>query len=71
MSICPRCGTTFECGMADTSASGEPCWCTRLPPLPPDAYLPAKDNPASSRCFCPYCLHALAAATALAKPDDR
>lgn len=71
MSICPRCGTAFECGMADAAASGEPCWCTRLPSLPSNAYWPTGDAPANSQCFCPHCLQALATATASAKSDDR
>ena len=62
MSICPRCGTSFECGMKDAAAGTEPCWCTQLPTLPPDAYRPDKTNDAASRCFCPYCLRALVAA---------
>lgn len=71
MSICPHCGTAFECGMADAAVAGEPCWCTRLPPLPSSAYSPTKGAPANSRCFCPYCLRTLLAAMEPAKPDDR
>jgi hypothetical protein len=70
MSICTRCGTAFDCGMVDAPASAAPCWCTRLPVLPPGAYLPAKDDPASSRCFCPNCLRALLAAAELSKPAE-
>lgn len=69
MSICARCGTAFECGMADR-CSDEPCWCARLPALPAGAYLPAGDDPASSRCFCAHCLRALLAAADASKPED-
>jgi hypothetical protein len=52
MSTCPRCNTTFECGMAD--AGSGPCWCTTLPALPVDA-LPGTND---ARCLCPSCLRA-------------
>lgn len=61
MSICSRCGTTFECGMTD-AAGGEPCWCTQLPILPLEAYRPNTDDAAASTCFCPGCLRAALAA---------
>lgn len=67
MTICPRCGTVFECGM---TAGKEPCWCAALPSLPPDAYLPNRDDAAASRCFCPYCLRALLAANEAAPQKD-
>jgi hypothetical protein len=74
MSVCPRCGTTFGCGMVDASASGSPCWCTQLPVLPRSSTLPARDDWAASRCFCPDCLRALRAAAAQStttlKPAD-
>jgi Cysteine-rich CWC len=65
MSVCPRCGTRFECGMADVDVSAAdagaapPCWCTRLPALPADAFVPDRQDIAASRCFCPTCLRAL------------
>jgi hypothetical protein len=71
MSICPRCGTAFECGMAGAVSPDEPCWCTRLPALPVDAYLPVKGHSASSRCFCPYCLRALLATAEVSKREER
>ncbi|MGH8807829.1 MAG: cysteine-rich CWC family protein [Noviherbaspirillum sp.] len=60
MSICQRCGLAFECAM--TEGASEPCWCTQLPILPRQAYVPNKDDAAASRCFCPYCLRGLLAA---------
>jgi hypothetical protein len=62
MSICPRCGTTFGCGMADASASDTPCWCMEMPVLPRASTIPLKDDPAASRCFCPDCLRGLLSA---------
>jgi hypothetical protein len=44
--------------MADGN-SGEPCWCTRHPVLPRDAYQAGKTDPAASSCFCPDCLRAV------------
>jgi hypothetical protein len=58
MSLCPRCGASFECGMVEATA--QPCWCTRLPALPA-ACLPAPEDEAAGRCFCPDCLRAMAA----------
>jgi hypothetical protein len=58
MSLCPRCGASFECGMADPGAT-EPCWCMQLPKLPVEVYMPDRKEIAASRCFCPYCLRAL------------
>jgi hypothetical protein len=60
MNICPDCGTAFKCGMTEDSSG--PCWCTQLPPLPPQAYAPDKTDAATSRCFCPNCLRGLLAA---------
>jgi hypothetical protein len=43
--------------MADAGAP-DPCWCTRLPPLP--AALPeAAARHGNARCYCPACLQAL------------
>lgn len=61
MSTCARCGSTFECGMADTSDDA-PCWCTQLPTLPVHAYQTNKDDNTASGCFCPACLRVLVAA---------
>jgi hypothetical protein len=47
MSVCKRCGATFNCGMAD-GVSTEPCWCTRLPALPATALPLATDLPLSA-----------------------
>ncbi|HVK95172.1 MAG TPA: cysteine-rich CWC family protein [Noviherbaspirillum sp.] len=54
MSICERCGATFECGMVDNAQA--PCWCTQLPPLPSSAYVRSAADGTQSRCFCPACL---------------
>lgn len=59
MSTCSACGAVFECGMADGPLEA-PCWCTRLPALPPEAYVRAEgDGSESAACFCPDCLRAL------------
>ena len=50
MSTCSRCQKTFECGMVE--ATGTPCWCAALPPLPADALGVADD----ALCLCPECL---------------
>lgn len=71
MSICARCGTAFDCGMVEASASAAPCWCTRLPVLARSAYMPTNDDPASPHCFCPTCLQALLAAAGQSKPGER
>jgi hypothetical protein len=60
MSICPRCGAAFSCGMTDDKAA-QPCWCTRLPVLPESALAAANGGKAAA-CFCPDCLQALIAA---------
>jgi hypothetical protein len=58
MSACSHCGASFQCGMADAAPSAEkagreePCWCTRMPLLPPEAYA------GSASCLCPICLAA-------------
>jgi hypothetical protein len=49
MSICPRCGAEFGCGMVDPTAP-DPCWCMSLPRLL--AVPPGSD----ASCFCPACL---------------
>jgi len=60
MSTCGRCGAVFGCAMADPDAA-EPCWCTRMPPLPASAYRLSDGGGASAAagCFCPDCLRAL------------
>ena len=55
MSLCERCGKSFDCGMQD-AASNAPCWCAHLPALP--ASLLASE---SLTCYCPDCLTALIA----------
>lgn len=57
MSICPRCGTTLECAMADNKQ--EPCWCTQLPQLQLDTVASGKEGIGARSCFCPDCLRAL------------
>ena len=41
MSACVACGAEFQCGMVDTDTP-EPCWCTRLPPLPAEQIGPLR-----------------------------
>ena len=69
MSVCPRCGASFSCGMVDDPAA-QPCWCTRLPVLSPSALDDATANGAAT-CFCPACLRALTAAAATSANDKR
>jgi hypothetical protein len=45
-SRCARCGAPFHCGIGDAGG----CWCTRLPPLPREAYA------ADAGCLCEACL---------------
>nr|WP_314546462.1 cysteine-rich CWC family protein [uncultured Massilia sp.] len=56
MSTCARCGATFGCAMADRegNGSGEPCWCTQLPPVVPVPTPDGQGQPAG--CWCPACL---------------
>jgi hypothetical protein len=49
MSLCARCGATFGCAMAE--GTGEPCWCTRLPPA-----VPVPPPGSATGCWCPACL---------------
>ena len=51
MSVCTRCGATFQCGQTDPQTSG-PCWCVALPPA-----MPVPGNRAIG-CWCPACLQA-------------
>jgi hypothetical protein len=60
MSVCQRCGGSFECGM--TEGSSEACWCTQLPILPRQAYVVDGDGAGTSTCFCPDCLRGLLSA---------
>lgn len=63
MSVCARCGATFSCAMAD-GGDGQPCWCTRLPPVVP---VPVPAPPAAAMntaCWCPDCLRRHIAAAA-------
>jgi hypothetical protein len=48
---CARCGAPFHCGIDDPGG----CWCARLPPLPPTAYV-------DGGCLCERCLREAAAA---------
>ncbi len=48
--------------MVDTGAP-EPCWCTRLPPLPAEQ-LKAAELSGKAGCYCPDCLRAMVAGTA-------
>ncbi len=68
MSLCPGCGTTFCCGMADDPAEGEArsCWCMQLPRLEPRELVFAKDG-TPSKCFCPDCLRQRKAALEVTK----
>lgn len=50
---CPRCGIAFSCGMASGQAV---CWCAGRPAIRPP-------EPLLGRCFCPGCLHLLAASS--------
>ena len=43
---CARCGAAFHCGIDDAGG----CWCSRLPPLPGEAYA------AGTGCLCEACL---------------
>jgi hypothetical protein len=61
MSVCPRCGTEFSCGMVDDK-SDAPCWCTQFPPMP----LP-KPGAAIASCYCPACLKVLTESAPTAK----
>ena len=63
MSVCPRCGTSFSCGMVDPITT-EPCWCTALPALPAQS----KDEPPANICLCPACLRAQIDAAETEKP---
>ena len=59
MSACVACGNEFQCGMADAEAP-DPCWCTKLPPLPA-AQAQAAARRGHTSCYCPACLNALLA----------
>lgn len=70
MSTCPRCGTTFACGMVEGGLSGvtaQACWCMQgPPPAPGKSTAPATIT--ATACFCPACLrlwHAERAALAV------
>ncbi|WP_075111723.1 cysteine-rich CWC family protein [Noviherbaspirillum massiliense] len=69
MSTCSRCGAGFECGMVD-GKSAEPCWCSRLPPLPAGSLPLNGDKKMDARCFCPDCLRALMESSSDAPPDS-
>ncbi len=62
MSACVACGAEFQCGMVDTDTP-EPCWCTRLPPLPAEQ-LKAAALSGKAGCYCPDCLRAMVSGTA-------
>lgn len=65
MSICSRCQKFFACEMVE--ATGNPCWCAALPPLPADV-LDDADEPG---CLCPDCLKARIAELAAESPVSR
>jgi hypothetical protein len=69
MSACPRCGAEFGCGVTD-AATGAPCWCMGLPPLPSRTVSSPGDDDAGGRCYCPRCLRELLGAAAIAAPDE-
>jgi hypothetical protein len=48
MSICPKCGSEFICGI---TAGDESCWCFSLPKVTPIS--------GQGVCFCPACLKEL------------
>ena len=54
-SRCPRCGSSFRCGMV---GGDRECWCARQPPLAP---LPVPPAGTAASCFCPACLEAVRA----------
>lgn len=59
MSLCTGCGASFGCAMADDTPG--PCWCTALPPV-----VAVPDVPGvAAGCWCPACLRAHIAASAL------
>ena len=45
--VCPRCGTSFTCGMRAGEAE---CWCAALPAA---FAVPAEGT---GECYCPRCL---------------
>jgi len=47
--ICPRCGTSFVCGVA--AGTGE-CWCFELPHV-----LTVPETDGAAACLCPNCLN--------------
>jgi len=53
--ICPQCGTTFGCDIAQGKTH---CWCMELPAIPKD--ITAKTAGLSEGCLCPACLKELA-----------
>ncbi|HYD81168.1 MAG TPA: cysteine-rich CWC family protein [Paucimonas sp.] len=65
MSVCPRCGAGFSCGMVD-GKSDAPCWCTQFPPLP----LPEPGAPHAT-CYCPACLESLTASVPITPAASR
>lgn len=65
--MCTRCGAAFGCAVADGigNGTGEPCWCTRLPPavaLPPPG--------SGAGCWCRACLEQHIASGAGPAPDS-
>ena len=57
MSTCVKCGQQLHCAMADGD-TGQPCWCTGLPPIPVSVLTAAGGD--GSACFCPDCLRRIA-----------
>jgi len=50
MAQCPACRQQFSCGASQHAS--QPCWCSRLPPLPGGSLTAAG-------CYCPDCLQRL------------
>ncbi|WP_299832947.1 cysteine-rich CWC family protein [Pseudomonas sp.] len=53
-SICPVCGLSNSCTLADPRTAAQPCWCfsVEIDPALLDALAPAVRNQA---CLCPRC----------------
>jgi hypothetical protein len=69
MSLCPRCGATFSCGMMDGDPT-QACWCLRWPVLSKEALLAARGDRLPS-CYCPDCLSELTSSMPEAQREER
>jgi hypothetical protein len=49
--LCPRCGVSFVCGIANGESV---CWCFGLPNV---IFLDGDGAGSASACLCPQCLH--------------